>query len=395
MTSILYAKPIATGYSPFEIPRRGGGTRLIKAPDEKLKLLQLKLSVLLQDCLDEINGEKKRKDNIAHGFRPNRSIISNATQHRNRRWVFNLDLQDFFPSIHFGRVRGYFIRDKHFGLQENVATMLPQIACDGNELPQGSPCSPVISNLVAHVLDMHIVRLAAEVGCTYSRYADDLTFSTNKKEFPQEIAALSQSDPHVWLPGARLQEIIDHSSFKVNTRKTRMQYRDSRQDVTGLVVNRKINIRREYRHDVRAMVHRLFSTGSFQVFGPVIKDGVTTIEKRDGSLDELHGRLGFIDGIDLYNKEIADEAEDLDHLSTRQSMYRQFLIYRDFYTARTPVILCEGKTDNVYLKHAIRRLAAQFPDLAEFELVAVPGIDNGQAAILEITRVPSGYHRIA
>jgi len=174
-----------------------------------------------------------------------------------------------------------------------------------------------------------------------------------------------------------------------------MQYRDSRQDVTGLVVNRKINIRREYRHDVRAMVHRLFSTGSFQVFGPVIKDGVTTIEKRDGSLDELHGRLGFIDGIDLYNKEIADEAEDLDHLSTRQSMYRQFLIYRDFYTARTPVILCEGKTDNVYLKHAIRRLAAQFPDLAEFELVAVPGIDNGQAAILEITRVPSGYHRIA
>jgi hypothetical protein len=245
--------------------------------------------------------------------------------------------------------------------------MLAQIACDGNELPQGSPCSPVISNLVAHVLDMHIVRLAAEVGCTYSRYADDLTFSTNKKEFPQEIAALSQSDPHVWLPGARLQEIIDHSSFKVNTRKTRMQYRDSRQDVTGLVVNRKINIRREYRHDVRAMVHRLFSTGSFQVFGPVIKDGVTTIEKRDGSLDELHGRLGFIDGIDLYNKEIADEAEDLDHLSTRQSMYRQFLIYRDFYTARTPVILCEGKTDNVYLKHAIRRLAAQFPDLAEFD----------------------------
>jgi RNA-directed DNA polymerase len=364
LTSILYSQPISSRYRTFEIPKRSGGTRVIKAPDDKLKLLQQKLSTLLQDCLDEINA--KKRDTIAHGFKRKRSIITNAKQHRNRRWVFNIDLEDFFPSIHFGRVRGFFLRNRDFGLQPAVATTLSQIACDGTALPQGAPCSPVISNLVAHVLDMHIVRLAAAVGCTYSRYADDLTFSTNKKDFPPDIAVSSETEPHLWMPGDKLQEIITHCNFKLNPTKTRMQYTDSRQCVTGLVVNRKINVRREYRHKVRAMVHNLFSTGSFQIYAPVTKDGKTTIEQREGKLDELHGRLSFVDGVDLYNRNIGDQVHPT-HLSTKESMYRHFLIYRDFYTAETPVILCEGKTDNVYLKHAIRRLATSFPDLADLD----------------------------
>lgn len=367
LTFILLTRPIAARYSAFEIPKRGGGTRTIKAPDDKLKLLQQKLSVLLQDCLGEIEAGRKREDNIVHGFKRKRSILTNAKQHRNRRWVLNLDLEHFFPSINFGRVRGFFIRDRNFALQPDVATVLAQIACDGNALPQGSPCSPIISNLVSHILDVHIVRLTAEVGCTYSRYADDLTFSTNKKEFPPDIAVPSCIDPHIWQPGAKLEEIINHSGFNINASKTRMQYRDSRQDVTGLVVNEKINVRKEYRHNVRAMVHSLFSKGSFELYGPLLNNGATTLVKRNGSLNELHGRLGFIDGIDLYNKKIADKAEDPDHLTTKESIYRQFLIYRDFYTANKPVILCEGKTDNVYIKHAIRSLAARFPDLAEID----------------------------
>lgn len=252
-------------------------------------------------------------------------------------------------------------------MPEHVATLLAQISCDGQALPQGSPCSPVISNLVAHAMDMHIVRLAARVGCTYTRYADDLTFSTNKKAFPPEIAVPSETEPHVWLLGSHLQEIIDHSDFRVNASKTRMQYRDSRQDVTGLVVNQKINIRREYRHTVRAMVHRLFSTGTFEICAPVTKDGTSTLQKREGTLDELHGRLGFIDGIDLYNKKNAPPVKGSGNLPTKESMYRQFLIYRDFYAADAPVVICEGETDNVYLTHAIRRLAAELPELAEID----------------------------
>lgn len=370
LTAILYTTPIGSRYSTFEIPKRSGGTRTIKAPDEKLKLLQQKLSRLLQDCIDEINEAKKQQDTVTHGFKRGRSIFSNAMRHRHRRWVFNLDLQDFFPSIHFGRVRGFFIRDKGFALHPVVATVLAQIACDGEVLPQGSPCSPVISNLIAHVLDMHIVRLAGKIGCAYSRYADDLTFSTNKKEFPPEIARKSKDDPHVWLPGSELEEIITHADFKINARKTRMQYRDARQDVTGLVVNRKINVRCEYRRNVRAMVHSLFRTGNFELYGPVTKEGKTILQLRKGTLDELQGRLGFIDWIDVKSRS-GEEADPKD-LTIRESIYRKFIIYRDFYTAQMPVVLCEGKTDNVYIKHAIRSLAAQFPDLAELDSEGKP-----------------------
>jgi RNA-directed DNA polymerase len=367
--AILYAPPAASRYTVFEIPKKGGGSRTIKAPDEKLKLLQKKLSIVLQDCLHEINKAKNIKGTVAHGFKRKCSIVTNAAQHHHRRWVFNLDLKDFFPSINFGRVRGFFIKDKNFLLHQDVATILAQIACDGVALPQGSPCSPVISNLIAHVLDMHIVRAAAAAGCTYSRYADDLTFSTSKLEFPADIAHPAGAVSYAWVPGAKLAEIISHCGFTVNERKTRMQHRDSRQDVTGLVVNRKVNVRCEYRHTVRAMVHRLFKTGTFQIDGPVTQNGVTTFGMRDGSLDELHGRLGFVDSIDLYNKQKVPQGKAPKgkvslSLSNKELMYRQFLIYRDFYTAKMPVILCEGKTDTVFLKFAIRSLMADFPELA-------------------------------
>ncbi len=194
LSYIAFKLPSATKYTTFEIPKRNGATRTIKAPIDSLRAVQQKLSVLLQDCVDEINETTGRKDRAAHGFKRDKSIVTNAREHRNRRYVFNIDLQDFFPPINFGRVRGYFIRDKNSSLNQTVATVIAQLACHENSLPQGSPCSPVISNLIAHILDIHLVRLASTVGCTYSRYADDLTFSTNKKLFPMEIAELSKSE---------------------------------------------------------------------------------------------------------------------------------------------------------------------------------------------------------
>jgi len=101
LSYILFKQPAAIKYTTFEIPKRKGGTRTIKAPAKALKLLQQKLSELLQDCLAEINQAKNRKDRIAHGFKRERSIVTNARQHRSRRYVFNIDLQDFFPSINF------------------------------------------------------------------------------------------------------------------------------------------------------------------------------------------------------------------------------------------------------------------------------------------------------
>lgn len=352
LSYILYKIPPENRYESFEIDKRNGEKRHIHAPVKALKYVQRQLSDLLQDCVDEINNTTGRNDRVCHGFRRDKSIVTNAREHRNRRYVFNLDLEDFFPSINFGRIRAFLISDKNFALDPRVATLIAHIACHDKKLPQGSPSSPVISNLIAHVLDMHLVKLASKAGCTYSRYADDLTFSTNEKCFPPAIAQQSGTNKHAWFPSPTLREIVKHCGFQINPNKTSMQYRDSRQVVTGLVVNRKVNVRSEYRRNVRAMVHRVLTTGSFEA-----------PDQEPGTLNQLHGMLGFIDEIDVHNKSITgDEKEG--SLSKKQQIYRRFLIYQNFFAAESPVILCEGETDNVYLTHAIRHLAADYPDLA-------------------------------
>jgi RNA-directed DNA polymerase len=324
---ILYVQPDSHKYKEFGIPKKSGGVRRIAAPQGGLKLLQRRLADLLQDCLDEINknaaGDSQAKPlgQISHGFKRGLSIRTNARKHRNRRYVFNIDLIDFFGSINFGRVRGFFIKDERFHLNPKVATIFAQIACFKQSLPQGSPCSPIVSNLIGNILDTHLVKLAARTGCIYTRYADDLTFSTNKLCFPRSIAIQSDDDNHVWMPGSELLRLVTYSGFAINQKKTRMQYRCSRQEVTGLVVNKKVNIRREYRHNTRAMAHRLFKKGSF-LLPTSEKDanGNYSLETKPGSINQLHGRLGFIDGIDRYNIEILSTAKE-SQLKSKETIY--------------------------------------------------------------------------
>lgn len=376
---ILYVKTDGAKYKTFDIPKRSGGSRAIAAPAPELKLLQRRLADLLQNCLDEINENNNRSDkhripdHIAHGFKRGRSIITNAREHRNRRYVFNVDLENFFGSINFGRVRGYFIKDKNFSLHPKVATILAKIACFEGSLPQGSPCSPIISNLIGHILDIHLVNLASRMGCTYSRYADDLTFSTNKRDFPCSIARRDEAGAHGWVPGSQVARLVTKCGFAINAKKTRMQYCNSRQEVTGLVVNRKINIRREYRHTVRAMVHRLFSTGSFDFQKTVLDaSGNAVLRRMNGRLKQLHGMLGFVDGVDLFNRALVLKEKGASHqsskdLSAKENMYRHFLLFKEFYATEMPVLVCEGKTDNVYITHAIRSLASLYPKLAQID----------------------------
>jgi RNA-directed DNA polymerase len=368
LSYVLFKKGPAGNYAQFTIPKRYGGTRGISAPTDPLKMIQTRLSNVLQNCIEEINAANQFKAQIAHGFIRKRSIITNAQAHRKRRYVFNVDLEDFFGTINFGRVRGFFIKDRHFALPAPVATVIAQIACFNNSLPQGSPCSPVVSNLIGHVLDVQLVRIAKRDGCTYTRYADDLTFSTNKPVFPASIAVPIAGPPNAWQPGAHLAQLIANSGFALNPAKMRMQYRDSRQEVTGLIVNQKINVRHEYRHTVRAMVNRLVKTGAFQHMRYVI-DASGALVRQDvpGTPEELRGMLSFINSVDRYNKVVNTDDDDgkaQEQLSTKESLYRRFILFNEFYAAQRPVLMCEGNTDNVYLVHAIRSLAATFPTLA-------------------------------
>ncbi len=367
LSYILYISPVIK-YKQFEIPKKSGGKRLVSAPYLELKSLQRRLSELLQNCISEINEGRNIQTTLSHGFRRKHSIITNATKHRNRRYVFNIDLENFFDSINFGRVRGFFIKNHNFALAPEAATVLAQIACHENALPQGSPCSPVISNLIGHIIDIQLAALASKESCTYSRYADDLTFSTNKQNFPAKLAKKVANESHQWEVASDLKKIIEKAGFKVNNTKTRMQYHDSRQDVTGLVVNSKVNTRIEYRRTVRAMVHRLLKTGSYQLKKIVEGNSVEV----NGTLNQLHGMLGFIDSVCVYDKNKGLEESELKkktlpqmQLNSCEKIYKRFLIYKNFYACPVPLILCEGKTDNIYIKSALKSLVGDYPRLTE------------------------------
>lgn len=356
---ILYKIPSEKKYSAFTIPKKTGGDRRIKAPIDPLKDLQGRLADLLNTCFDEICIKSKHKRSLSYGFRKGESIVTNAINHRNKRHVFNVDLQDFFPSINFGRVRGFFIKNKHFELDPDVATVIAQIASHENELPQGSPCSPVISNLIGHLLDIRMVNLAKKAKCTYSRYADDLTFSTNRNEFPEIIAMPEKSGSNIWLAGETLEKEIKKVGFTINKNKTTMQYKARRQMVTGLVVNKKINVKREYYKHARSMCYSLFQSDQYYIDKHLtIPSAGTTIlddgaadkkseptkeyEKIVGNMAQLEGILNFI----YYVKDMHDKREKREKRKNRSAMvelYRKFLFYKYFFSVERPLIVCEGK----------------------------------------------------
>lgn len=407
---IIYKMPNATKYKTFKMAKRNGGFREINAPCPELKLLQRRLSDLLQNCIGEINTRRKFPDQLAHGFKRGHSIISNAAKHHKRKYVFNIDLEDFFGKINFGRVRGFLIKDANFLLDSAVATVLAQIACHQNGLPQGSPCSPVFSNLVGHVLDIQLCRLASTHGCTYSRYADDITFSTNKPDFPAAIARLISTGVHEWEAGPELQRIIAKEGFTINNQKTRMQYKGSRQDVTGLVVNKKVNVRTEFRRNVRAMAQRLFITGQFQFFQSIPDaNGVLTPTAVNGTVEQLQGLIGHIDRLDCHNEALVGKRKNVSMkekdaaraaLSSKQQLYKRFLLFKDFYSAQRPIVVCEGKTDNIYLLHAIKALAAKYPKLASVGLNSKPKLnirilrtfESSAGRILHLAQGASAIH---
>jgi len=240
----LYRLGTSKQYVTFQIPKRSGGFREICAPVSPLKIIQKKLNQVLQAVY---------KPRIcAHSFTHKRSILTNARAHAARVYVLNIDLKDFFPSINFGRIRGLF-KAKPYELNVEVATVIAQICCWNNQLPQGAPTSPIVSNMICARLDGELNRFAREQGCRYTRYADDMTFSTRLPDFPEAIARIGPAGQIE--VGAELKKIIEQNWFSINVDKIRYRRGNLRQVVTGLTVNRFPNVKREFLRRIRAMLH--------------------------------------------------------------------------------------------------------------------------------------------
>jgi len=375
----LYKAEPSKKYVEYRIPKKNGGWRHIAAPKDGLKRIQGKLARLLAEIYNDIeqrrsNGSfdssRASKSVLAHGFKDKYSIITNARVHVGKRYVFNTDLEDFFPSITFGRVRAFFIADRNFRLAPPVATMIAQLACYRNQLPQGAPTSPIISNFIAHILDIKLNKMARAGSCSYTRYADDLTFSTNEARFPFAIARLVAGTTDRWVAGDGLLGRVYASGFRVNHDKSRMQLPKSRQEATGLTVNQNVNVASAYYKLARSMCDHLFTGG-------------TCFETIEGKWVEfpphkLQGRMDFIYSVRRSRLQIS-----LDHVSKKQhpvayrereaefckqqnsftTLYRNLLNYRSFHGMEKPVIVGEGITDGLYIRAAIQSTGVLFPKL--------------------------------
>jgi len=356
---VLYKIHPSHKYRSFEIGKRHGGARDINAPTEKLALVQQRLSELLYQCVNDIKSKDLRYWKYSHGFDREKTIVSNASAHRRKRYVFNLDLADFFGAINFGRVRGFFLKDRYFELASPVATVIAQIACYENRLPQGSPTSPVISNLVGNILDSRIVPLARRASCAYTRYADDLTFSTNEKTFPVEIA--EQDGSCAWVPSAQLKTVIERSGFAINPTKTRMCFRTSCQTVTGLTVNKKPNVNQEFYRSARSMCNSLFNTRKYH--RPLRRpDEAKRLTKNLAPLEGILSHIHFVRS----RKDRSFQSNKKANFSPPHApieLYRKFLFFKHFVANNAPIIVPEGETDAPYLRIALRQLATHHKSL--------------------------------
>ena len=247
-------------YTTFTIKKKSGSLRTINAPCAGLKMFQTCLNFILQTFY--------QTNNCACGFIPGRSIMDGAKKHVGKRYVLNIDLKDFFDTIEHHRVKAIFTLPP-FNLKDDkenpnsLPYILANLCChpkevtrfdkDGNSYqcvrnvtPQGAPTSPIITNLVCRQLDRRLLGLAKRFRLSYSRYADDISFSTNAKEIFQQGSEFM----------IELRRIVEEDQkFRISDEKTRVLSKAYRQEVTGLVVNRKVNVTKRYVKQIRMWLY--------------------------------------------------------------------------------------------------------------------------------------------
>ncbi len=264
-------------YREFTIPKKSGGERHITAPVGYLKGAQKALSILL--------GTLYEAPEMVNGFTAGRSVGTNAEAHVRKNYVFNTDLKDFFPSITARMVR-HALED--LGVKPEVAryiSVLCTITTEGDDLPedvlpQGSPASPVLSNIVCRNMDRHIDWLARKYGVTYTRYADDMTMSSMHSVYGKNSTFLKE-----------FRDIISGYGFTVNEAKTRLQKKGSRQEVTGIIVSDRANVCRKYIKNLRAEIFHMEMEGFSKEQYRSVRGKVAFVGMVRGKDDPMYCRL--------------------------------------------------------------------------------------------------------
>jgi len=246
LQAMIYPLP---PYKTFALMKRNGTPRVIHEPRQRLKVLQERVLAFLYEHAAPAKP-------CVHGFTPKRSIVTNAQMHCSQKTqhLLNIDIEDFFPSITFYRVRGVF-QKKPFEFSFPVATVLAHLCTFSGVLPQGAPTSPLLSNLVCRSLDRDLMTLAKRHRATYTRYADDLTLSFSVRRAESLPSNICSFDSGILTLGHELQALIEHHSFRINPNKSRLSTRLHRLEVTGITINEFPNIKRKFTDRIRGALH--------------------------------------------------------------------------------------------------------------------------------------------
>ena len=268
-------------YKKIRIPKKGGGFRILLAPDPLLKYVQKNIlhHVLEGFSVSDQATAYRKKGNPANAVC---GCVENASLHRGKPLIMKLDVENFFGNITFPMVLHSAFPIQYF--PPEVGKLLAELCCYLEYLPQGAPTSPAISNLVMKPFDEYMAEWCRNRGIVYSRYCDDLTFSGDFD--PEEVLKKSEG-------------FLKAMGFELNRKKTRVLSKASRQTVTGLVVNEKVQPSREYRRKLRQEIHYCRKYGVEEHLRRRGTQGMLFAGKEDDRGKYLYSLLGKINYVRL------------------------------------------------------------------------------------------------
>lgn len=271
-------------YKTFQIRKKSGGFREINAPCYQLAIVLYFTNIVLKSLYTPSPS--------AMGFAEGRSVVDNARMHVGHHYVFNIDLKDFFPSIPQPRVWAR-LQLPPFCFTKEIASVVAGLCCHTNAektqnvLPQGAATSPLLTNAICDTLDRRMRGVAKRFGLHYSRYADDMTFSSMHNVYQEG------SDFRV-----EIKRIIEEQGFTMNEAKTRLLKEGRRQEVTGLTVNEIVNVSRQYISDLRWILHVWETEGyakAYSKFYPKYKKEKGYIKKGEPVMENvIGGKLNYL-----------------------------------------------------------------------------------------------------